>query len=147
MMFCWSADVLITLLFSSELSVTSITSTSREVDSSWVSSLSSIPGLVKLTSFEMTVLTLVEWLPFNKASTWVRILIELSFLMQRGFLNIAFTLLMYAIVEKGRVLFWASKQTKCRSFLLKCLDPSKFGRSPIPSSKLAPLVLLITRTS
>ena len=105
MMFCWSADVLITLLFGSELSVTSRISTSREVDSSWVSSLSSIPGLVKLTSFEMTVLTLVGWLPFNKASTWVRILIELSFLMQRGFLNIAFTLLMYAIVEKGRVLF------------------------------------------
>jgi len=72
MMFRWSADVLITLLFSSELNVTSRASASREVDSSCVSSLSSLPGLVKLTSVEMTVLTLVDWLPFHRATTCSR---------------------------------------------------------------------------
>jgi len=87
MMFRWSADVLITLLFSSELNVTSRASASREVDSSCVSSLSSLPGLVKLTSVEMTVLTLVDWLPFHRAATWVRILIELSFIIANRILT------------------------------------------------------------
>ena len=128
MMFCWSADVLITLLLSSELSVTSRTSTSREVDSSWVSSLSSLPGLVKLTSSEMTVLALVEWLPFNRATTWVRISIELSFFNANRIFNTAFTLLMYTTVKKGALV---GKQCNKQCNKLYCLHPSKFERPPV----------------